>query len=59
MLLADAGRPIARLRPAVYPAEAQADWEALLRFRHFLRHAYGVPWIRPSCAETLPVSSGR
>lgn len=39
-LLADCGRAIPGLRPAVYPPDAEEDWEALLRFRHFLRHAY-------------------
>lgn len=24
-------------------ADVESDWEALLRFRHFLRHAYAVP----------------
>lgn len=41
-LLADAAMAIPGLRPAVFPAEAHADWDALLRFRHFLRHAYVV-----------------
>jgi hypothetical protein len=41
-LLTDAGAAVAGLRPAVYPAEVAADWEHLLRFRHFLRHAYTV-----------------
>jgi hypothetical protein len=42
-LLADAGLSIENLRPAVYPPEAKQDWHALLRFRHFLRHAYATP----------------
>jgi hypothetical protein len=41
-LLADAALAIPRLRPPIFPAEAHADWDALLRFRHFLRHAYVV-----------------
>jgi hypothetical protein len=41
-LLADAVLDIPGLRPALFPAEALADWDALLRFRHFLRHAYVV-----------------
>ena len=30
---------MAGLRPALYPPDAARDWDALLRFRHFLRHA--------------------
>lgn len=41
-LLADAAVAIPGLRPAIFPPEAHADWDALLRFRHFLRHAYVV-----------------
>lgn len=41
-LLADAAVAIPGLRPPLFPAEAHADWDALLRFRHFLRHAYVV-----------------
>lgn len=41
-LLADAAEPIGSLRPAVYPADVATDWDALMRFRHFLRHAYAV-----------------
>jgi hypothetical protein len=41
-LLADAAVAIPGLRPPVFPAEAHADWDTLLRFRHFLRHAYVV-----------------
>jgi hypothetical protein len=41
-LLADAAMAIPGLRPPIFPAEAHADWDALLRFRHFLRHAYVV-----------------
>jgi hypothetical protein len=41
-LLADAAIAIPGLRPPIFPAEAHADWDALLRFRHFLRHAYVV-----------------
>lgn len=41
-LLADAGRPLPRVRPPVYPDDVSGDWEGLLRFRHFLRHAYTV-----------------
>lgn len=41
-LLADAAIAIPGLRPPLFPAEAHADWDALLRFRHFLRHAYVV-----------------
>lgn len=42
-LLADAALSIAGLRPCVVPAEARHHWDALLRFRHFLRHAYATP----------------
>ncbi|MBC7793587.1 MAG: hypothetical protein H7Z43_07750 [Clostridia bacterium] len=42
-LLEDAMMPIANVRPSVYPATAASDWNHLLRFRHFLRHAYGAP----------------
>lgn len=41
-LLADAGLPLPGLRAAVFPLEAERHWQALLRFRHFLRHAYAV-----------------
>jgi hypothetical protein len=41
-LLADAAVAVPGLRPPVFPPEAQADWDGLLRFRHFLRHAYVV-----------------
>jgi hypothetical protein len=39
-ILADASVEVPKLRPAVFPRAALADWEAILRFRHFLRHAY-------------------
>ncbi len=41
-LLADAAVELAGIRPPAYPSEARRDWEVLLRFRHFLRHAYAV-----------------
>jgi len=41
-LLADAAVAIPGLRPPIFPAEAHVDWDALLRFRHFLRHAYDL-----------------
>ncbi len=41
-LLADAAVAIPGLRPPVFPAEAHAVWDALLLFRHYLRHAYVV-----------------
>ena len=41
-LLADAAVAIPGLRPPIFPAEVHADWDALLHFRHFLRHAYVV-----------------
>lgn len=41
-LLADAMTPVPGLRPAVYPTTVQLEWNELLRFRHFLRHAYAV-----------------
>jgi hypothetical protein len=39
-LLADAAMALTGVRPALFPPESLADWEAVLRFRHFLRHAY-------------------
>ncbi len=47
--------PIERLRPAVYPPDAGAAWDELLRFRHFLRHAYAVPLV----PERLRVNAER
>ena len=41
-LLADASLAIPGLRPPLFPTETRGDWDALLRFRHFLRHAYVV-----------------
>lgn len=41
-LLADAAIDVPKLRPALFPPYALADWDALLGFRHFLRHAYVV-----------------
>ena len=41
-LLDEAALPLAGVRPPVYPQTAARDWEELLRFRHFLRHAYHV-----------------
>ncbi len=41
-ILFESNEPLPGVRPPVYPADAAADWEALLRFRHFLRHAYAV-----------------
>lgn len=41
-LLCDAATPIAGVRPALFPAQAEQDWEQLLGFRHFLRHAYAA-----------------
>ncbi len=41
-ILADAAMAISGLRPPIFPAEVHEDWDALLRFRHFLRHAYVV-----------------
>jgi len=41
-LLFEAGVPLAGLRPALYPQAVRDDWDALMRFRHFLRHAYLV-----------------
>ena len=39
-LLADASGDLPRVRPVVFPPAVLRDWEGLLRFRHFLRHAY-------------------
>lgn len=52
-LLADAARPIEGLRPAVIPAQAEADWARLLAFRHFLRHAYAVELDAEKLEETM------
>jgi hypothetical protein len=41
-LLRDATEPLPGVRPALIPAEAEGDWEKLLGFRHFLRHAYAA-----------------
>ncbi len=41
-LLADAARALPDIRPALFPASAETDWEQLLGFRHFLRHGYAV-----------------
>lgn len=39
-LLADAALELPGVRPPVFPPNALGEWDALLRFRHFLRHAY-------------------
>lgn len=41
-LLADATRPLSGIRPELIPLEAESDWQDLLGFRHFLRHAYAA-----------------
>lgn len=41
-VLADATLPLPGLRPAIIPKEVERDWEHVLAFRHFLRHAYAV-----------------
>ena len=41
-LLDDARLALPGLRPPVYPDVVARDWHALLRFRHFLRHAYAA-----------------
>ena len=41
-LLADAALDVRALRPPLFPPSALADWDAVLRFRHFLRHAYVI-----------------
>lgn len=41
-LLADATRALPEVRPALVPIEVERDWEYLLGFRHFLRHAYAA-----------------
>jgi hypothetical protein len=38
-ILLEAAQPVSGLRPRVYPDEVALDWDELLRFRHFLRHA--------------------
>lgn len=42
-LLRRAALPLPHLRPEILPAGCQEDARTLLRFRHFLRHAYVVP----------------
>ncbi len=39
-VLADAALELPGLRPALHAPSVGIDWDALLRFRHFLRHAY-------------------
>jgi hypothetical protein len=39
-LLADAALELPGLRPPLFPPQTSSDWDALLRFRHFLRRAY-------------------
>lgn len=39
-VLSDAAMPIPGLREVLVPMAAERDWDALRRFRHFLRHAY-------------------
>ena len=41
-LLADASRAVPDVRPALIPAESERDWQEVLAFRHFLRHAYAA-----------------
>jgi hypothetical protein len=41
-LLRDAAESLPGVRPPLIPVEAEGDWEKLLGFRHFLRHAYAV-----------------
>ena len=41
-LLADAAIELPGLRPALFPPDGLSHWDTLLRFRHFLRHAYVV-----------------
>jgi hypothetical protein len=41
-LLADATEALPGIRPAIVPKGVERDWEELLGFRHFLRHAYAV-----------------
>ena len=57
-LLADAALAIPGLRPPVLPPEAHADWEGLLRFRHFPRHAYVVD-LNPSDLAVNPARLDR
>lgn len=41
-LLEAAALDVPELRPAVVPRECLNDWIELLKFRHFLRHAYAA-----------------
>lgn len=41
-VLVDASLDLPGLRPALHAPEVGREWDALLRFRHFLRHAYVI-----------------
>lgn len=41
-LLLAAAEPLSGQRLAIYPKSAREDWTAVLKFRHFFRHAYTV-----------------
>ena len=61
-LLQDAKMPIEGVRPAVFPSAVAASWQELLRFRHFLRHAYSVDFdverLRRNVERLEEVTSG-
>lgn len=56
-LLDGATWPIAGVRPAVLPQDALQPLRELLRFRHFLRHAYAVE-LEPSKLRPLAEALG-
>lgn len=51
-ILTDAAGPIDGLRPAVLPPGSFDDWLEVLKFRHFLRHAYVAQLDGRRLAET-------
>lgn len=52
-LLADMALDLPGLRPAVLRPETAASLAVLLRFRHFVRHAYAVSWDPDRIVEVL------
>jgi hypothetical protein len=50
-LLDDAQLDLAGMRPALLSAEATRSWRELLKFRHFLRHAYSADLDPAAVAE--------
>jgi hypothetical protein len=52
-LLADMALELPGLRPRVLRPETAQELQALLRFRHFVRHAYAVSWDGQRIGEVL------